>query len=158
DLSIALTNLVKTPTNAVYKSQALAALDTVIGLLSADPATAGLTTAFRNDQGTLDQASGAAAIQAAIVPRGDGLQAVDTTLVDETAHQFTLAFVNNSQVGVPQVASTYQLVLRNTGAQTTTYDFSAVDVPAGVTVTFSPNSITLAPGQVTPAAGVADVL
>ena len=41
DLSAALTNLVQDPASAVFKSQALASLDAVIGLLSSDPFLSG---------------------------------------------------------------------------------------------------------------------
>ena len=79
-------------------------------------------------------------------------------MTDEAADNFTLSFATNSQVGRPQLATTYQLVLQNTGSQTTTYDLSLAGLPGGVTGTLSQPSITLAPGQVTPGSnGVPDV-
>jgi len=158
DLSTALTNLVEDPTSAVYSSQVQASLTTVDGLLSADPFLASLVPTLTSDGAALAQAATASAVQTAVSQLGNDLGSVGTTLTDEAAHNFTLSFVTNSQVGRPQVATTYQLVLQNTGSQTTTYDLGISGLPGGVTGTLSQPSITLAPGQVTPgSSGVPDV-
>jgi len=158
DLSTALTNLVQNPTSAVYSSQAQASLTAVDGLLSADPFLASLIPTLTSDGGALAQATTASAVQTAVSQLGNNLGSVGTTLSDEAAHNFTLSFVTNSQVGRPQLPTTYQVVLRNTGSQTTTYDLGVSGLPGGVTGTLSQPSITLAPGQVTPgSSGVPDV-
>jgi uncharacterized membrane protein len=158
DLSIALTNLVQDATNRVASSQALAALDAVMGLFGADPFLAPLTSALTADRAALAQATMAAQVQAAVSQLGTDLSSLAQTLTDEAAHNFTLSFVNNSQVGQPNTPTTYQLVLQNTGNQTTTYDLSLSGLPAGVTSSLSRSSITLTPGQVTPgSSGVPDL-
>src|SRR5208282_1552300 len=53
DLSTALTNLVQNPTSAVFQSQSLASLDTVIGLLAADPYFATVLAALKSDRASL---------------------------------------------------------------------------------------------------------
>ena len=66
--------------------------------------------------------------------------------------------MTNSQVVQPQVPTSFQIVLQNTGSATTTYDFSVSGLPADVTASFNQTSITLDPGQVTPGSpGVNDV-
>jgi uncharacterized repeat protein (TIGR01451 family) len=151
DLSIALTNLVQNPTSTVYQSQALAGLSAVDGLFAADPYLAALVPTLTSDGDTLAEADTAASVQAAVTALGDDLDTVGTTLSDEAAHGFTLGFVGaNSQVAQPQVATTFQLSLQNTGSQSTTCELSLSGLPAGVTGSLSQSSITLGPGQVTP--------
>jgi len=157
DLSTALTNLVENPTSADYQSQALASLNAVSGLLAADPYLAALVATLTTDGNTLAQATTAPAVQSAVTTLGNDLGSVGTTLDDEAAHGFTLAFVGaSSQTAQPQVATTFQLSLQNTGSQTTTYDLNLSGLPSGVTGSLNVSSITLAPGQITP--GSSDLL
>ncbi len=149
DLSTALTNLVQNPTSPVYSSQAQASLTALVGLLGADPYVSSLITTLNSDGTALAHATTASAIQAAVTQLGSDLDTVGTTLTDEAAHGFTLSLLDNSRVGQPQVATMYQVVLQNTGTQPTTYDFSIVGLPAGVSGATSPSSITLQPGQST---------
>ena len=158
DLSAALTNLVQNPTSALFKSQALASLDAVSGLLGGDPFLAPLVPTLATDRTALAQAATATDVQSAVTSLGNDLQSLGTTLSDEAADNFTLSLVTNSQIAQPQVLTTFQLVLQNTGTQTTTYDLSVSGLPSGVTAAFSQSKITLAPGQVTPGgSGVPDV-
>jgi transglutaminase-like putative cysteine protease/uncharacterized membrane protein len=154
DLSVALTNLVQDPASAVYKGQATAALGTVIGLLGADPALASIIPALQADSALLNQAATAADVQAAVSTLGNDLGTVGSVLSAEANNPFSFSFLANSQVGRPQLATTYQLFLQNTGNQTTTYDLVLGPLPAGVTGTLSQSTITLEPGQVTPGSGV----
>jgi uncharacterized membrane protein/transglutaminase-like putative cysteine protease len=149
DLSTALTNLVENPTSAVYQSQAQASLTAVIGLAGSDPYLSTLVPALNSDAAALGQATTAAAVQTAVTNLGNDLDTMGTTLADEAASGFTLSLVPNSRVGQPQVPTPYQVVLQNTGTQTTTYDLSITGLPAGVSGVFSPSSITLQPGQST---------
>ncbi len=150
DLSTALTNLVQNPTSAVFQSQALASLDSVIGQITNDPFLASSVTALTADRASLAQATTASAVQAAVTQLGTDLGSLSTTLADESQANFTLSLVGNSQVAQPQSPAEFQIELQNTGTQTTTYDLSVSGVPSGVTAAFSQPSITLAPGQVTP--------
>jgi len=152
DLSIALTNLVQSPTSAVYQSQAQASLAAVVGLLGADPYLAALAPTLTSDGNALAQAA-ASAVQTAVSNLGNDLTTVGTTLADEAAHNFRLALLSNSQVGQPQTPTTYPIAIQNTGSQTTTYDLSINGVPSGVTPALSQSSVTLAPGQATSLVG-----
>ena len=149
DLSTALTNLVQNPTSAVYKSQALASLDAVSGLMNSDPFLSVITGALANDQSALAQASSASAIQAALKQLGTDLGTIGTRLSDEAAHGFTLSLMNSDLVGQPQQPAVEGVVLQNSGTQTTTYNLSLAGLPAGVTGTLNQTSITLGPGQTT---------
>ncbi|HTQ37661.1 MAG TPA: transglutaminase domain-containing protein [Pirellulales bacterium] len=153
DLSEALTNLAQTPTSAVFNSQALAALDAIIGLLPPDPFLAPLVPALTADRTALAQATTAATVQSATLQLGNDLTTLANTLADEAAHGFTLALVTTSQVGQPQQPVKYQINLQNTGSQTTTYDLSVAGLPSGVTGVFSQQSVTLNSGQATPTSG-----
>ena len=149
NLSTALTNLVQNPTGAVYRSQSLASLDAVNGLLTTDPYLESLIATLTADRATLAQAQSPGAIQAALAQLGTDLGTVGTTLTDEAAHGFNLSLLANSAIGQPQTPSTYGIVLQNTGTQTTTYDLGLSALPTGVTGAFNQPSITLMPGQST---------
>ena len=152
DLSLALTNLVQNPSDVVAKSQTLANLDSLIGQLSADPFLSDYAGDLTTARGAIAAASTPQDIQTAVTNLGNALASLSTAISDEAAHNFTLSFFPNSQVGLPQRPVQYVVVLQNTGSQTTTYDLSVSGLPSGVTASFSPSSITLAPGQITPAA------
>ena len=153
DLSIALTNLFQNPTSQVYMSQSSASLDAVINLLTTDPYLGTFAPTLTADGAALAQATTASAIQTALAQLGTDLGTVGTTLTDEAAHGFNFTLLTNSQVGQPQVAKTYGIVVQNTGSQTTTYDLSLSGVPSGVTASLSQTSVTLAPGQATSVSG-----
>ena len=128
------------------------------GLLGGDPFLALLVPTLATDRAALAQATTATDVQSAVTSLGNDLQSLGTTLTDEAADKFTLSLVTNSQIAQPQVPTTFQLVLQNTGTQTTTYDLSVSGLPSGVTASFSQPKITLGPGQVTPgSSGVPDV-
>ncbi len=131
DLSTDLTSLVEDPTDAVTLSQALASLDAVTGLLGRDPFLSQLIPTLDADRsrtgGQGNPASGE--VQSAVTNLGNALDTVGQTLTDETTVKFTLSLVNNSQVGLPQAPTTYQVVLQNTGTHSTTYDLSVSDLP-----------------------------
>lgn len=154
DLSTALTNLVQSPTSDVARSQSLAALDAVIGLVGADAYLAPLVASLTNDRATLETATTPSAVQAAVSGLGATLENVGDTLAAAVAHRFTIAFANNTGTAQPLVPSEFTILLRNTGTETTTYDLTAVGIPAGVAAAFSQTFVTLAPGQSTFSAGV----
>jgi len=153
DLSTALTNLVENRTSQLYMSQAQASLTAVIGLMGSDPYLSTLIPALKTDAATLAQATTTSTVQTAVSSLGNDLNTLGSTLSDEAAYGFTLTLLGNSQVGQPQVATTYGIVVQNTGSQTATYDLSLSGVPSGVTASLSQTSVTLAPGQATSVTG-----
>lgn len=159
DLSLALTNLVQTPTSDVFKTQALAALDTVSGLLSIDPYTAPLVSFYlKPDRANLNAATTADQVQSVVFQLGSHLQLVSSTLANEAKFNFSFSFVSGSKVGAPQVPTNYQMVLQNTGTEPATYDLFVSGLFGGATGTISPSTITLLPGQVSPGSpGVPDI-
>src|SRR5262249_45150668 len=148
DLSRALTNLVQDPTNAIYQSQALATLDSVITLLSADhflsSIVSGSLTTARDE---LANAATAADVQSAVSDLGNALTSLAATITDEAQHGFTLGVAPTTAVALPGAPAFFNMVLTNTGSQPTTYDFSVSGLPADVTAAFSQTSVTLQPGQ-----------
>src|SRR5262249_6895326 len=68
-------------------------------------------------------------------------------LTSEAQHSFTMALLPNTAVAQPQAPVYYNVALRNTGSETTTYDFFVFNPPGGLNFTFSPPPITLQPGQ-----------
>ncbi len=153
DLAAALTGLVQDPSNAVAKGQALAALDAVQVLAAADAyLTASLAT-LAADRAALAAATTPQATAAAVATIGQDVGSFAKILNDEASYRFTLGFVTNTQTARPQVPTSFEIVLQNTGSKTTTYGLSIAGLPAGVTASFSQPSITLAPGAVTPGSG-----
>jgi uncharacterized membrane protein len=146
DLSTALTNLFMEPTDAVTKSQALADLDSVIAQLADDPFLSFAVPNLSGGRDLLATANTANQVQYAANVLGGDLNFA-WILPDEAEHRFTLALSPNSAVAQPQTPVYYNVALRNTGTETTTYDFSIFNQPAGLKFTFNQPSITLAPGQ-----------
>ncbi len=132
DLSTALTNLVENPTSTGYAGQAQAALGAVISQLSSEPSLSSFAGSLTADGATLANATTASAVQSAVTSLGNDLGTLSQTLTDLAAHGFELSFLTNSEIGRPQVATTYQLMLRNDGSQITTYNLSLGTLPAGV--------------------------
>jgi uncharacterized membrane protein len=148
DLSTALANLVQDPTSAIYRSQALANLDTLINLINADPflsADDGLGLA--GDRTALAAATTAAQVQAPISRLGGQLGSLALDLSNVAAHRFTLSLTPNTAVALPGAPATFDLFMQNTGSEPTTYDFSVTGLPSSVQAVFSQSSITLQPGQ-----------
>ncbi len=149
DLSIALTNLVQGPSSDIFKSQSVASLDSVIALLGADPQLSPFATDLTAARGPLASATTAPDVQAAVNGLGNALDTLSTTLTNLAEHRFELSLSVNSQIAQPLVPVTFPLILRNTGTETTTYNFSVLGLPTDVTSAFNVPSITLAPGQAT---------
>ncbi len=147
DLSIALTNLVQTPTSDVFKSQSLASLDAVVALLGADPYLTNLITPLKTDRTSLANATTASGIQTVVTQLGGDLDALGITLTDEAAHRFDVALLPNSRIIQPQTPTSFGIFLQDTGTATTTYDLSISGLPSGITFSFDQPSVTLDPGQ-----------
>jgi uncharacterized membrane protein/transglutaminase-like putative cysteine protease len=152
DLSTALTNLVQDPANAIYKSQALASLDSIIRLLAADPVVSDNLGGLTDARGALAAAATTADLQAAVSDLGSVLASLALRLADEAAHGLTLSLRPNSRTVFPSVPADFPLVLQNIGSQPTTYDLSVTGLPASVTGVFVQNGhpiqkLTLQPGQ-----------
>lgn len=146
DLSVALTNLVQTPSNPVFKSQALANLDSVIVQLGIDPAVASLQDDLVAARTALANANTPAEIQAAVAALGSTLDSLGSTLTDLAKHRPELSFIQNNLVAQPQTPATFGIFLRNTGTETTTYLLSLEGLPAGLSGALSQTTVALAPG------------
>ncbi|QEH35411.1 Ubp3 associated protein Bre5 [Aquisphaera giovannonii] len=153
DLAAALTALVQDPSNSAAKGQALASLDAIRTLASADAYLAPSLATLSADRDALAAATTPQAVKAAVTAIGRDVGAFAKTLDDEASYRFTLGFVTNTQTALPQAPVSFQVVLQNTGSKAATYDLSVAGLPSGVTASFSQASITLAPGQVTPGNG-----
>jgi large repetitive protein len=143
DLSSALTNLVQTPTSDVFKSQALANLDSVISLLANDPTLSGFVGDLTAAKNALAGATAANEIQAAANQLGAALDSFATTATDLAQHNFEAFLLPNSQVAQPQTPAVFELRLHNIGTDTTTYNVSLGTLPAGVQGQVSQASVTL---------------
>ena len=103
DLSIALTSLVQDPTSVVFKSQALASLDSILSLLAADPVLSVFVADLTAAKDALAAATTPAAIQAAVTGLGGALDDFGAAATALTAGNFEIALLPNSQVAQPQV-------------------------------------------------------
>jgi uncharacterized membrane protein len=147
DLATALTNLVQDPTNAVFKSQALANLDSLIAQIANDPFLSVNTFNLPQARSAIAAATTAAGTQAAVSTLGGDLTFLSEAIADEAKYGFTLALGPNTAVAQPLAPVYFDVALRNVGTKPATYDFRVSGLPAGVTATFSQPSITLQPGQ-----------
>ncbi len=150
NLSIALTDLVETPTSNVYLSQAIAALESLISQLTNDPFLSSFTAGLAAAQTALSAATTQAEIQTAITNLGTALDSLAQAISDDALHGFTISLTTTSALALPGAPTLFNVALQNTGSTTTTYDLSVSGLPAGVTGTFSQPTITLAPGQSVP--------
>jgi uncharacterized membrane protein len=147
DLGTALTNLVQTPTSAVYQAQAVANLNSLISDLPTDPFLSGFTPSLTAALNALTAASSASEVQAAVTTLGTALGSLATTITDEAQHEFTLSLAPDRNVVQPDSPEIFDLVIDNTGSVATTYDLSVSGLPSGVTSSFSEASVTVQPGQ-----------
>jgi len=147
DLGTALTNLVQTPTSAVYKGQAVANLNSLISDLPTDAFLSGFTPSLTAALNALNAASSASDIQTAVTNLGTALGSLATTITDEAQHGFTLSLAPDRNVVQPNSPEIFDMLITNTGSVATTYDLSVSGLPSGVTSSFSEASVTVQPGQ-----------
>lgn len=144
DLSIALTNLVQNLSSDVFKSQALAALDSILSQLANDPNFSFLVHDLTAARDTLAAANTPSAIQAVVNSLGNTLDTFAIITTGLARHNFNAFLLPNSQVAQPQTPATFALRLHNIGSDTTTYNLSLSALPAGVVGNLSQSSVNLA--------------
>ncbi|HVX12981.1 MAG TPA: DUF4214 domain-containing protein [Pirellulales bacterium] len=147
NLSTALTNLVETPSNANYKSQALAALASILSLMANDPNLEQFVAPLTAARNQLAAANTPADIQAAIVNLGGVLTNFGELVTELEQSNVHVTLIPSSVVAQPGVPQSFDVRLQNVGTQTTTYDLSVSGLPGSVTSQFSSSSITLNAGQ-----------
>jgi uncharacterized repeat protein (TIGR01451 family) len=150
DLSTALTNLVQDPTNKVYKSQAVANIDSLVSQLATDQFLAGFTGALTTARAALAKATTRSDIATAVINLGATLDSLAHVITDEANSRFTLGLQSDRGVILAGAPTVFNITMLNQGNATTTYDFSVSGLPAGVTATFNHPSVTLSPGQQIP--------
>jgi uncharacterized membrane protein len=144
DLSVALTNLVQTPTSDVFKGQALASLGSTLSLLAVDPILSTFVVDLRAGRDQLSAAVSAAEVQAAVSTLGGALDQFGEAVAILARSNFEVFLLPNSQVAQPGTPATFEVRLHNIGTDTTTYDLTLAGLPAGVTGNLSQNAVTLA--------------
>jgi uncharacterized membrane protein len=150
NLGTALTSLVQSPTSAVFQSQAVAAIASLVSQVIHDPFLASFAPGLTAGSTAIANATTAAEVQTAVINLGNTLAALAQAITDAAAHGFTLSLVGPDAVIQPNAATVYTLQMQNTGTSTTTYDFGVSGLPAGATATFSQPSLTLTPGATIP--------
>jgi uncharacterized membrane protein len=153
-LTTALGNVITDPTNAIAMSQALANIDAILNVLSADAFLFPLVGGFTSARNKLDAATTATDLQTAVNALGTSLDNLAFSLSEEAAHGFTLQLAPDSAVALPGVPTSFGLGLQNVGSQVTTYNLAIQQgLGAGITGAFKRNgatitSITLQPGEI----------
>jgi uncharacterized repeat protein (TIGR01451 family) len=147
DLSTALTNLVQTPDSVPYKSQALAALASILSLMANDPNLEGFVSPLTAARDQLAAADTAADVQAAVVNLGGVLANFGELVAELEQSNVQVTLIPSSVVAQPGVAQDFDVRLQNLGTQTTTYDLSVSGLPASVANQFDKTTITIDPGQ-----------
>lgn len=143
DLSFALTNLVLEPTNAVFKAQAVASLETAVGLMQVDANLAGFVPALLGPQAALMAAQTPSEIQAAVSSLGAALDGFGAAVTALAKSNFELFLLPNTQIALPQIPTQFELRVHNIGSHTSTYNVALHGIPAGVTATLSEQQVTL---------------
>ncbi|MGE0681464.1 MAG: PKD domain-containing protein [Candidatus Binatia bacterium] len=143
DLSIALTNLVQNPGNAVFKSQALANLNSLISLLANDSTLSGFVGELTAARNALESATAPNEIQTAVNELGAALGSFATTATDLALHNVEVFLLPNTQTAQPQTPVVFEVRLHNIGLNETTYNLSLDGLPASVTGQLSQSSVTL---------------
>lgn len=147
DLSTALTSLVGSPGDPVARSQALAALDSVIGQLGSDATYALIVTRLQTARASLESAAGAAGVRAAVSDLGTVLDDLGSLMTHLADHKFTLSFLSNNLTAQPGSPATFAVLLQNTGTEATTIDLALEDLSPGLTGDLSQQTVALAPGE-----------
>jgi uncharacterized membrane protein len=147
DLSTALTNLVQNPTSAVYNSQAVAAITSIVSQVTNDPFLAPFASGLTAGSTAISRATTVTAVQTAVTNLGTALNAFSQAITDEAAHGFTLSLSPSVAVVEPSAPETFDILLTNKGTAATTYDLSVSGLPSGVKAAFSQGKVTLQPGQ-----------
>ncbi len=136
--------MVQTPENTVFKSQALATLESVVSLFANDNVLSAFAKPLNAAAEQLRSATTVADIQAAIAVLGERLEVVANTVVSLSNSNFELFLNPSAQVAQPQVPTRYELLVHNIGLSETTYNVDVVGIPAGVDVDVDIQQVTLA--------------
>lgn len=147
DLAIAVTNLVQGPESDVARSQALAAIDSIITQLDADECLSEFSDPFQAALTELAAATTAAEVQAAVIRLGDAIEFLDRVLRDMARHGYRLSLPSNLVEAQPNSAARFEIFIENIGSETTTYVFEVTGLPPSVAAAFTQPSVTLAPGE-----------
>ncbi|MEZ5504340.1 MAG: transglutaminase domain-containing protein, partial [Halioglobus sp.] len=144
-----LTNLVGNPANKAFVGQVLTRLEGIIAQLGGHPDIAGFAPALQSARDALASAGDSGAVLSAVNGIGAALDSMSAGLVNLTRFTFDLSLSPNTRQAQPMVAADFNVILQNTGQQAATYDLSVTSLPAGVSASFNPGSISLAPGATT---------
>jgi uncharacterized membrane protein len=143
DLGIALTNLTVQPGSEIFKSQAVAALNAVIGLMRVDEVLVGVVPGLTGPRDALAAAVTESEVLAALNQVGAALDGFDEAVTALANSNFELFLLPNSQVALPGTPVQFGLRLHNIGLATSTYNITLGNLPAGVTGSVSSPSVTL---------------
>lgn len=144
DLSIALTNLSQDADDAVFKSQAVASLDSVLSLLAVDPILHHFVDDLQAPRDALAAAQTPAEVLAALNQVGTTLDDFATAMFFQNEFNFELFLLPNSQVAQPQVPTQYELLIHHIGGVTPgTFNISLSGLPASVIGDLSETQVTL---------------
>lgn len=142
-----LTDLFKSPGNALLKTQALATLDSLISLMKQKPMISYFAPDFQARRDALALANTDAQTLNALALLGDRLDAFSNAVIRLAQGNFELFLTPSSQVAQPGAPTQFEIKLRNIGTAPTTYQLALGSLPGGVSGSLSSNSVTLNPGQ-----------
>ena len=144
ELGVALTNLAQHPNDPVFKSQALASLDSILTLLAVDPLFVDFVEPLAARREQVAAASTSAGIHAALQSLAAALDDFAAVTGALSRGNFEVFLAPNSQVAQPLVPREFVVKLHNIGTETTTYDLDISGLPGDVTAQFGETSVTLA--------------
>lgn len=147
NLAVALTSLTQEPDSLIFKGQAIASLDAIIGLLRVDPILVNFGDDLTPPRDELVAAQTATEIQSALDHLGDELDGFADAASRLSDGNFEVFLTPSSQVAQPGTPTQFEIKLHNIGFSTSTYDISLGALPPGVTGDLSASSVTLSPDQ-----------
>ena len=159
-LGAALNHLATSPTDPVYKSQTLALLKSLSLQVSAlGGAGTSIASQLLSVYDEIANANQSSSLFTAIDNLGSVLASLPNFLDMLGLYGFDLSIEPSSRIAEPQTPVDYTVVIRNRGSKATTYNLRLfnTNLPAGVTATFFPATLSLSPGEITGGPGITPV-
>lgn len=148
DVAAAFSNLFQDPLNEFYQSQLIANLTSLV--LQLDDQLYAEDIDLLVSIIAAIQSGDLLSIQDALNALGPVLESIDEKLFAALEHDFELYLLPSSAFTQANSPSTFQIFLRNTGNQVTSYSIALGALPNLVTSDIPISQITLAPGEVAP--------
>ena len=149
ELGMVMTELGQEMGNEYFQGRTVALLESLIEQLNG-PALAPYKDDFTALRDDIADATTPEEIQDALNNLSNLFLSLVNILSTVEAYPFEVALSPNSAVALPETPTRFDIYIRNTGSQTTTYNLSMSTMPPNVTCELNRTSVSLAPGESIP--------